>query len=52
MSDEPVDSRRSVERPDAYEPPKVTPLGNVRELLAGGSGTQDDIPPDPDSNRP
>jgi len=49
MSDEPVDSRQPVECSVGYEPPKVTPLGNVRELLAGNSGTQvDGSPPDPD----
>lgn len=47
MSDE-LDSRQPVESV-GYEPPKVTPLGNVRELLAGNSGTQTDgSPPDPD----
>jgi hypothetical protein len=39
MSDESLESRRDAERAVAYEPPKVTPLGNVRDLLAGAIGT-------------
>jgi hypothetical protein len=32
-----------------YEPPKVTALGNVRDLLAGAEGTVTDADPsDPD----
>jgi hypothetical protein len=27
-----------------YQPPKVTPLGNARDLLAGTSGSLDDSP--------
>jgi len=42
MSDETIDSRLPTERPVAYEPPKVTPLGNVRDLLAGAIGTDVD----------
>ena len=42
MSDENIDSRQSAERSVAYEPPKVTPLGNVRDLLAGAIGTGTD----------
>ena len=49
MSNQPVKMRQSVEPPVPYVPPKVTPLGNVRDLLAGSSGTQvDGSPPDPD----
>jgi hypothetical protein len=46
MSDEAIDSRQSEGAPLAYEPPRVTPLGNVRDLLAGGEGTVDDGDPD------
>jgi len=43
MSEEPVDLQQPVvEGSVTYEPPKVTPLGNVRDLLAGASGTQID----------
>ncbi len=52
MSEEPVDLQQSVvEGAVTYEPPKVTPLGNVRDLLAGASGTQIDGA-DPDTTRP
>ena len=51
MSEEPVDLQQPVvEGSVTYEPPKVTPLGNVRDLLAGASGTQLDA--DPDFTRP
>jgi len=51
MSEEPVDLQQPVvEGLVRYEPPKVTPLGNVRDLLAGSSGTQLDA--DPDFTRP
>jgi hypothetical protein len=39
MSDENIELRQLPERSGAYEPPKVTPLGNVRDLLAGAIGT-------------
>jgi hypothetical protein len=39
MSDEHVELRQPRECVVAYEPPKVTPLGNVRDLLAGTTGT-------------
>lgn len=47
MSDESIESRQVAERGVAYEPPKVTPLGNVRDLLAGAIGTGVDAD-DPD----
>jgi hypothetical protein len=31
--------------PGGYEPPRLTKVGNVRELLAGEGGTQPDIDP-------
>jgi len=47
MCEEPVDlEQQVVEGSVSYEPPKVTPLGNVRDLLAGSFGTQDDGSPD------
>lgn len=50
MSDETIDSRSPTQRPVTYEPPKVTPLGNVRDLLAGSIGTGADAgPPDPEN---
>jgi hypothetical protein len=50
MSEEPVESRKPAEWSGGYEPPKVTTLGNVRDLLAGGFGTKPDgSPPDPDN---
>lgn len=51
MSNDPVGSRH-LERSAGYEPPKVTPLGNVRDLLAGSSGTQDDQDPDQETRPP
>jgi hypothetical protein len=49
MSDKPIDLREVVEAPIPYEAPTVSPLGNVRDLLAGNNGTQPDgSPPDPD----
>jgi hypothetical protein len=50
MSDELTNSRS---RGDVipYEPPTLTPLGNVRDLLAGNFGTQPDGDP-PDEDQP
>jgi hypothetical protein len=49
MPDKPIDSRQPLEAAIPYEPPTVSPLGNVRDLLAGNSGTQPDgSPPDED----
>ena len=48
MSDNLKDSRQPVAA-IPYEPPTVLPLGNVRDLLVGNSGTQPDgSPSDPD----
>jgi hypothetical protein len=50
MSEERIDSAQLEGDTGGYEPPRVRPLGNVRELLAGGNGTQPDG--DPDNPRP
>jgi len=42
MSEKPIDPRQPLEPAIPYQPPTVTPLGNVRDLLAGNSGTQPD----------
>jgi hypothetical protein len=44
MPDEPkvVEDLHPVLPPASYEPPRVTFLGNARDLLGGGFGTQDD----------
>ena len=50
MSDESVESLQPAEKAGEYQPPKVTPVGNVRDILAGGFGTQPDGD-DPDQTR-
>jgi hypothetical protein len=42
---EAVDGRQD----DEYQPPRLTPIGNARELLAGASGSVADVmgPPNP-----
>ena len=45
MSDELKNSRPGGEV-IPYEPPTLTPLGNVRDLLAGNFGTQPDADPE------
>jgi hypothetical protein len=44
MSDKPIDlgEVEVAQAPIPYEPPTVSPLGNVRDLLAGNNGTQPD----------
>jgi hypothetical protein len=37
----PVDVERS-ECPEKYEPPSLTPMGNLHDLLAGNGGTHHD----------
>ncbi|HMF40020.1 MAG TPA: hypothetical protein VKQ32_04975 [Polyangia bacterium] len=39
----PADEVASV--PRGYEPPKLTHVGNARDLLAGSNGTQVDVSP-------
>jgi hypothetical protein len=38
MSDKRLDEGQ-VQRGEQYEPPRLTPLGNARELLAGAQGS-------------
>jgi hypothetical protein len=50
MSDESERSPEPIEATIPYEPPRITPLGNVRDLLAGNFGSQPDgSPVDPDN---
>jgi len=51
------DTNNETPRPDAaddvapYEPPMLTPIGNARDLLAGGLGTTPDGSPFPPNNQ-
>jgi hypothetical protein len=54
MSDSDLEGNQLVSRTDlpAYERPVVKPLGNARDILAGGFGSIADAPPDEiDPNR-
>ena len=42
-TDSPADEAAAT--PRGYEPPKLTHIGNARDLLAGGSGTVQDVAP-------
>jgi len=39
--------KRAGEGSEQYEPPRLTHVGNARDLLAGAAGTQPDVPPSP-----
>jgi hypothetical protein len=41
------ESDDKTEATSAYEAPKLTKVGNVRELLAGDGGSQPDVQPNP-----
>jgi hypothetical protein len=47
---ESIDNEKAVaddSKPGRYEPPKLTHLGNARELLAGAAGSITDVLPSP-----
>ena len=38
--------------PESYEAPRLTPIGNARDLLWGGAGSIGDMGPNPDGDLP
>jgi hypothetical protein len=45
---QPIDGRSGSALPEGYEPPRLTRVGNVRDLLAGNGGTSADSDPTAD----
>jgi hypothetical protein len=49
---EPVEGDLHGRARDGYQPPRLTPIGNARDLLAGCNGSIADVPPAPFPKQP